>query len=287
MTSACLFDMNVDDKSDIQTINPSKKRVKIANSFNDSKESNHLNINLKKEEDLKRIFPFLSAELIEDILKKTSYNIEQASNMVHSLNTDNFSKNSNFVSVHQSNKKRRFNELDDCVMTSPKRNENNFNIPTKTSFLSNSNNAFTNNSNIITSQKIISSKKQLNIEVEADNIINVAKQTSSMSDLKIFIKSKILSYLSNEDKLKINETKNKLEKCISDNKELKHVLISIYKKYENTQIQIKEKESLQNEIEDLKQEIDLEKLKGKHLHNRLLQYDTSNRLNIEETRDIY
>ena len=50
---------------------------------------------------------------------------------------------------------------------------------------------------------------------------------------------------------------------------------------------MKEKEGIINELEDLKHEIDLEKLNGKHLHNRLLQYDTSNRLNIEETRDIY
>ena len=63
MTSTCLFDMIVDDKSDLQNMIPSKKRMKIENTHGDLQESKIFNINLKKEEDLKRIFPFLSVEV--------------------------------------------------------------------------------------------------------------------------------------------------------------------------------------------------------------------------------
>ena len=38
--------------------------------------------------------------------------------------------------------------------------------------------------------------------------------------------------MEDEDKIKINDTKLKLEKYISDNKYLKQALISIYSKYE-------------------------------------------------------
>ena len=42
----------------------------------------------------------------------------------------------------------------------------------------------------------VSTKKEINVSVEVDNIINMAKQSNSMTDLKSFIKAKILSYLS-------------------------------------------------------------------------------------------
>ena len=50
---------------------------------------------------------------------------------------------------------------------------------------------------------------------------------------------------------------------------------------------MKEKQNLLNQIEELKNEIEIEQLKGKHLHNRLLLNDTSSKLNIEGPRDIY
>ena len=112
--------------------------------------------------------------------------------MVHSLNTEHFAKNTNFVSVHRSNKKRRFNELDDCVMSSPKRdNFNNLPRPIISTTINN-NYCFPASNNMIP----VSTKKEINVSVEVDNIINMAKQSNSMTDLKSFIKAKILSYLS-------------------------------------------------------------------------------------------
>ena len=63
MSSACLFDMIIDDKTNVQTIIPGLKRTKISNSIHESKDNITININLKKEGDLKKIFPFLSAEV--------------------------------------------------------------------------------------------------------------------------------------------------------------------------------------------------------------------------------
>lgn len=64
MTSACLFDMIIDDKNELASMIPSKKRIKIANST-DLNDNRMININLKKEDDLKRIFPFLSSDVIK------------------------------------------------------------------------------------------------------------------------------------------------------------------------------------------------------------------------------
>ncbi len=63
MTSACLFDMIIDDKSNSQTIVPNLKRMRITNSLSDAFDKSPLNFNLKKEDDLKRIFPFLNHEV--------------------------------------------------------------------------------------------------------------------------------------------------------------------------------------------------------------------------------
>jgi len=63
MTSACLFDMIIDDKANSQTIVPNLKRMRITNSLSDAFDKSPLNINLKKEDDLKRIFPFLNHEV--------------------------------------------------------------------------------------------------------------------------------------------------------------------------------------------------------------------------------
>lgn len=63
MTSACLFDMIIDDKVNSQTIVPNIKRMKISNAFSDVFDKSSININLKKEDDLKRIFPFLNHEV--------------------------------------------------------------------------------------------------------------------------------------------------------------------------------------------------------------------------------
>ena len=64
MTSACLFDMIIDDKNELASMIPSKKRIKIANST-DLNDNLIININLKKEDDHKRIFPFLSSDVIK------------------------------------------------------------------------------------------------------------------------------------------------------------------------------------------------------------------------------
>ena len=66
MTSACLIDMIVDDKSNMQNIIPNKKRPKLTNNISDQNENSQNNqngFNLKAEHDLKRIYPFLSVEV--------------------------------------------------------------------------------------------------------------------------------------------------------------------------------------------------------------------------------
>ena len=119
--------------------------------------------------------------------------------MVHSLNSEEFSKNTNFVSIHQSNKKRKFRDLDDSSMSSSLNTQ----IPvyqppirTNSITVSNSNNNIINPSQF--SLPLVNNKKQLNIETEADIILNYAKGSNNIMDLKTFIKKKILSYLSSK-----------------------------------------------------------------------------------------
>ena len=115
--------------------------------------------------------------------------------MVHSLNTENFAKNSNFVSMHQSNKKRRFNQLEDCEMNYPKQELHNNLIIQR----SNGTSTIISNYELPTNLKMnTEGPKKLNVQEEVDKIINVAKHSNSMIELKSFIKAKILSYLSSK-----------------------------------------------------------------------------------------
>ena len=116
--------------------------------------------------------------------------------MVHSLNKEEFSKNTNFVSIHQSNKKRKFRDLDDSTMSL----SHNTSIPiyqpsVKASAIQIPNFNNINNYNQI-NLPLVNNKKQFNLETETDIILGYAKGSNNLIDLKTFIKQKILSYLS-------------------------------------------------------------------------------------------
>lgn len=154
--------------------------------------------------------------------------------MIHSLNNENFSKNEEFVNLHQNNKKRRFTNIDQAssIQFSEGRVQKHSQI-----FMSDIGMNPSSLSSTNTMSMIQEKPKVFNPEAESEKIILFAKQ-SSVPDLKAFIKSKILSYLSGkflcneaEDKQKINEVKRKLEYYISQNIVLKTTMLTLYEKY--------------------------------------------------------
>lgn len=114
MTNHCNYDENTDITRKI-------KRMKLNNptTLPHCLSSKNLPFNFTNQSELKEIFPFISNEvilseiqLIQEIIKKSNNDEHETLQKLHSTSYQNFQTEKNFVNLHKSNKKRRFNALE-------------------------------------------------------------------------------------------------------------------------------------------------------------------------------
>jgi len=64
-------------------------------------------------------------------------------------------------------------------------------------------------------------------------------------------------------------------------------VVTVYRKYEENLNKVNQAEQLQNQVEKLQKDLEREKSKNHSMAMLLRQYDTSTRMEFEDTENIY
>lgn len=250
------------------------------NNNNDSKD-----IVENTTEKVKFLFPDLSTKDVKNVLERAEYNIEKTIELLKELKKEQKKKsennnNSNTSRFGKKVKKRNYlefiqkikdktenkNEINNNVNDNINSNVHSTNIQNKNQenkeinqikqTLSNdeSNEKDSNNNNNIENNSIINNldeeKKNL-INSQIDYLLNKFSKMNNISELK-----KLLTEIGfplekeEQDKENINimELQKKLDEKVNTNSDIKNKIVSLYKKYEKTCVDIKQK---QDKIEEL------------------------------------
>lgn len=249
------------------------------NNNNDSKD-----IVENTTEKVKFLFPDLSTKDVKNVLERAEYNIEKTIELLKELKKEQKKKsennnNSNTSRFGKKVKKRNYlefiqkikdktenkNEINNNVNDNINSNVNSTNIQNKnqenkeinqikqTQSNDESNEKDSNNNNIENNSIInnLDEEKKNLINSQIDYLLNKFSKMNNISELK-----KLLTEIGfplekeEQDKENINimELQKKLDEKVNTNSDIKNKIISLYKKYEKTCVDIKQK---QDKIEEL------------------------------------
>ena len=249
------------------------------NNNNDSKD-----IVENTTEKVKFLFPDLSTKDVKNVLERAEYNIEKTIELLKELKKEQKKKsennnNSNTSRFSKKVKKRNYlefiqkikdktenkNEINNNVNDNINSNVNSTNIQNKnqenkeinqikqTQSNDESNEKDSNNNNIENNSIInnLDEEKKNLINSQIDYLLNKFSKMNNISELK-----KLLTEIGfplekeEQDKENINimELQKKLDEKVNTNSDIKNKIISLYKKYEKTCVDIKQK---QDKIEEL------------------------------------
>jgi hypothetical protein len=249
------------------------------NNNNDSKD-----IVENTTEKVKFLFPDLSTKDVKNVLERAEYNIEKTIELLKELKKEQKKKsennnNSNTSRFGKKVKKRNYlefiqkikdktenkNEITNNVNDNINSNVNSTNIQNKnqenkeinqikqTQSNDESNEKDSNNNNIENNSIInnLDEEKKNLINSQIDYLLNKFSKMNNISELK-----KLLTEIGfplekeEQDKENINimELQKKLDEKVNTNSDIKNKIISLYKKYEKTCVDIKQK---QDKIEEL------------------------------------
>lgn len=249
------------------------------NNNNDSK-----NIVENTTEKVKFLFPDLSTKDVKNVLERAEYNIEKTIELLKELKKEQKKKsennnNSNTSRFGKKVKKRNYlefiqkikdktenkNEINNNVNDNINSNVHSTNIQNKnqenkeinqikqTQSNDESNEKDSNNNNIENNSIInnLDEEKKNLINSQIDYLLNKFSKMNNISELK-----KLLTEIGfplekeEQDKENINimELQKKLDEKVNTNSDIKNKIVSLYKKYEKTCVDIKQK---QDKIEEL------------------------------------
>ena len=248
------------------------------NNNNDSKD-----IVENTTEKVKFLFPDLSTKDVKNVLERAEYNIEKTIELLKELKKEQKKKsennNSNTSRFGKKVKKRNYlefiqkikdktenkNEINNNVNDNINSNVNSTNIQNKnqenkeinqikqTQSNDESNEKDSNNNNIENNSIInnLDEEKKNLINSQIDYLLNKFSKMNNISELK-----KLLTEIGfplekeEQDKENINimELQKKLDEKVNTNSDIKNKIVSLYKKYEKTCVDIKQK---QDKIEEL------------------------------------
>ena len=249
------------------------------NNNNDSKD-----IVENTTEKVKFLFPDLSTKDVKNVLERAEYNIEKTIELLKELKKEQKKKsennnNSNTSRFGKKVKKRNYlefiqkikdktenkNEINNNVNDNINSNVNTTNIQNKnqenkeinqikqTQSNDESNEKDSNNNNIENNSIInnLDEEKKNLINSQIDYLLNKFSKMNNISELK-----KLLTEIGfplekeEQDKENINimELQKKLDEKVNTNSDIKNKIVSLYKKYEKTCVDIKQK---QDKIEEL------------------------------------
>jgi hypothetical protein len=129
-------------------------------------------------------------------LNKTSNNIESAKKMIHDMRAEDVRKNKDFVNLHQTNRKRKFNEI------------NSMKVDRDLNEDSNKNNNNINGSGSINTNIETTSRKILNVKInnptptpilnddELEKMLVEVGQMKSREEIKEYMRNKISNFMS-------------------------------------------------------------------------------------------
>lgn len=249
------------------------------NNNNDSKD-----IVENTTEKVKFLFPDLSTKDVKNVLERAEYNIEKTIELLKELKKEQKKKSENINNSNTSRfgkkvKKRNYlefiqkikdktenkNEINNNVNDNINSNVNSTNIQNKnqenkeinqikqTQSNDESNEKDSNNNNIENNSIInnLDEEKKNLINSQIDYLLNKFSKMNNISELK-----KLLTEIGfplekeEQDKENINimELQKKLDEKVNTNSDIKNKIVSLYKKYEKTCVDIKQK---QDKIEEL------------------------------------
>lgn len=249
------------------------------NNNNDSKD-----IVENTTEKVKFLFPDLSTKDVKNVLERAEYNIEKTIELLKELKKEQKKKSENINNSNTSRfgkkvKKRNYlefiqkikdktenkNEITNNVNDNINSNVNSTNIQNKnqenkeinqikqTQSNDESNEKDSNNNNIENNSIInnLDEEKKNLINSQIDYLLNKFSKMNNISELK-----KLLTEIGfplekeEQDKENINimELQKKLDEKVNTNSDIKNKIVSLYKKYEKTCVDIKQK---QDKIEEL------------------------------------
>ena len=249
------------------------------NNNNDSKD-----IVENTTEKVKFLFPDLSTKDVKNVLERAEYNIEKTIELLKELKKEQKKKsennnNSNTSRFGKKVKKRNYlefiqkikdktenkNEINNNVNDNINSNVHSTNIHNKnqenkeisqikqTQYNDESNEKDSNNNNIENNSIInnLDEEKKNLINSQIDYLLNKFSKMNNISELK-----KLLTEIGfplekeEQDKENINimELQKKLDEKVNTNSDIKNKIVSLYKKYEKTCVDIKQK---QDKIEEL------------------------------------
>ena len=249
------------------------------NNNNDSKD-----IVENTTEKVKFLFPDLSTKDVKNVLERAEYNIEKTIELLKELKKEQKKKsennnNSNTSRFGKKVKKRNYlefiqkikdktenkNEINNNVNDNINSNVNSTNIQNKnqenkeinqikqTQSNDESNEKDSNNNNIENNSIInnLDEEKKNLINSQIDYLLNKFSKMNNISELK-----KLLTEIGfplekeeqDKDNINIIELQKKLDEKVNTNSDIKNKIVSLYKKYEKTCVDIKQK---QDKIEEL------------------------------------
>ena len=249
------------------------------NNNNDSKD-----IVENTTEKVKFLFPDLSTKDVKNVLERAEYNIEKTIELLKELKKEQKKKsennnNSNTSRFSKKVKKRNYlefiqkikdktenkNEINNNVNDNINSNVNSTNIQNKnqenkeinqikqTQSNDESNEKDSNNNNIENNSIInnLDEEKKNLINSQIDYLLNKFSKMNNISELK-----KLLTEIGfplekeeqDKDNINIIELQKKLDEKVNTNSDIKNKIVSLYKKYEKTCVDIKQK---QDKIEEL------------------------------------
>ena len=253
-------------------------------SFNQNNNNDSKDIVENTTEKVKFLFPDLSTKDVKNVLERAEYNIEKTIELLKELKKEQKKKsennnNSNTSRFGKKVKKRNYlefiqkikdktenkNEINNNVNDNINTNVHSTNIQNKnqenkeinqikqTQSNDESNEKDSNNNNIENNSIInnLDEEKKNLINSQIDYLLNKFSKMNNISELK-----KLLTEIGfplekeeqDKDNINIIELQKKLDEKVNTNSDIKNKIVSLYKKYEKTCVDIKQK---QDKIEEL------------------------------------